>query len=354
MMDRTDAYYYSLPEELIAQEPLPDRSASRMLVLDRRTDRIEHRTVRDLPEFFRPGDALVLNDSRVITARLLGRKRGSGGRVDLLFLEEERPSYWAALVRASGRIRPGLVFEDPAGEWTAEVVEIRPTGGVSLQVTSGRPLSEILEARGLPPLPPYIRRFWGSGRGDPAQIQRDRERYQTVYARLPGSVAAPTAGLHLTNDLLNAIRNRGVILVHVTLHVGLGTFKPIEADSIERHVMHEERFELTEAAAEALNRVREGGGRIAAVGTTSVRVLETTVTEERIFRAECGRTRLFIHPPYRFRAVDVLLTNFHLPRSSLLVLVSAFAGRERILRAYEEAIRTRYRFFSYGDAMLIL
>jgi len=353
-MNRTDDYTYELPERLIAQEPLPDRDASRMLVLDRSTDRLEHRSIRDLPLFVQPGDALVVNDSRVVAARLLGRKRGSGGRADLLFLEEEEEGLWVALVRASGRIRPGVVFEDPEGEWEAEVVTLHSGDGVRLRVESRRPLPAIFEEKGLPPLPPYIRRPWSAGRCDPEQVRRDRERYQTVYARVPGSVAAPTAGLHLTPALLEEIRSRGAEIVTVTLHVGIGTFRPIAAETLSNHRMHDERYEVTAEAADTLNRVRSAGGRILAVGTTSVRVLETVTDETGRIQAGMGRTGLFIHPPYRFKAVDRLLTNFHLPRSTLLVLVCALAGRERVLEAYQEAVRREYRFFSYGDAMLIL
>jgi len=350
---KTADFDYALPPELIAQRPAPDRDGARMLVLDRASGARQHRAVRDLPAFLRAGDALVLNDSRVIPARLFGVKPGTGGRVEVLFLEEEQPGLWLALYKAAGGARPGARFRSPSGRIRGELVDRAPEGRVRLRVESDGPFLEALEAEGTPPLPPYIRRPRGANAADPAQRAADRERYQTVFARQAGSVAAPTAGLHFSRPLLEAVQARGATLVTVTLHVGLGTFKPIAAEELDGHVMHEERYDVTPETAACLNRIRETGGRWVAVGTTSARVLETATDAQGILRAGAGRTRLFIRPPYRFKGVDALLTNFHLPRSTLLVLVSALAGWEAIRGAYAEAVRERYRFFSYGDCMLI-
>ena len=326
----TRDFDYELPEERIAQEPAP-RGESRLLVLDAEGPE-RHRRVRDLPKLLRPGDLLVLNDTRVIPARLYGL-RGEG-RMEVLLVEKLGDREWEALVRPGRRAKPGVVilFED----LSAEVVEKRED---RYRLRFSEPVEPHLDRLGHIPLPPYIHR------PDKAS---DRDRYQTVFARTPGAIAAPTAGLHFTEKLLEEIAAAGIGIARVTLHVGIGTFKPVSAERIEDHRMDRERYEVGEETAEAIRRTRERGGRIVAVGTTVVRTLESSGAE-----AGSGSTELFITPGFRFRVVDVLLTNFHLPRSTLLMLVSALAGRERVLAAYEEAIREGYRFYSYGDAMLV-
>jgi S-adenosylmethionine:tRNA ribosyltransferase-isomerase len=352
----TGAFDYELPAELIAQTPIEPRDASRLLVVHRDSGALEHRTFRDIGAYLRPGDLLVANRSRVIPARLRGAKEETGGAVELLLLAVRAdlgPDCWEALVRPGRRIREGqrLVFGD--GALAARVLARTPSGGrvVRLEAPDGD-VPGALARVGSVPLPPYIR----------APLS-DPERYQTVYARVPGSAAAPTAGLHFTPDLLERLGQQGVDAAYVTLHIGLDTFRPIEENDVAQHHIHSEEAELDETAAARINAARASGGRIVAVGTTAVRVLESAAAraEERgIASADVavapfrGRTSLYIMPGYRFRAVDVMLTNFHLPRSTLIVLVSAFAGRELILRAYEEAVRQRYRFYSFGDAMLIV
>jgi S-adenosylmethionine:tRNA ribosyltransferase-isomerase len=350
---KTADFNYDLPPELIAQTPPARREDARMLVLDRSTGAIRHLGIRDLPGLLRPGDALVLNDTRVIPARLFGNKEGSGGRVEVLLLEEEGPGLWLAIFKTAGHPAEGARFRLGRDRILGELLKREPGGRAHLRLTCEGSLLEALEAEGLPPLPPYIRRPKGSPpAGDPRHAT-DRERYQTVYAREPGSVAAPTAGLHLTHELLGAVRAGGVTTASVTLHVGMGTFKPIASETLDGHVMHEERYEVPEAVAASLNRVRQAGGRLIPVGTTSARVLETVTDEGGVVRARGGRTGIFIRPPYRFKAVDAMLTNFHLPQSTLLVMICALAGREAVLNAYAEAVRERYRFFSYGDCMFI-
>ena len=349
-MTLTSDYDFHLPPELIAQQPLPERTDARMLVLDRQTGRTEHRHVRDLAEYLRAGDLLVLNNTRVIPARLYGRK-DTGGKVEVLLLEETEPDVWNAMCRASGRVREGSRFSLGNGRISAVVLDARPSVRVRLRLAADRPVREVLEEEGVPPLPPYIRR----SEGGPSDVRvADRERYQTVYARIPGAVAAPTAGLHFTPELLARLDGIGVGRVELTLHVGPGTFKPVGVEALEDHVMEPERYVLGEEAACRVRETRSRGSRIVAVGSTSTRVLETAADEGGIVQAGQGRTALFIHPPYRFRVVDCLLTNFHLPRSTLLMMVSALAGRDRILSAYGEAVRLRYRFYSYGECMLIL
>lgn len=328
---------YPLPEGAIAQHPAP-RGASRLLALDRE-GRERHRRVRDLPALLRPGDLLVVNDTRVIPARVFARRPG-GGRVELLLVERRDAEQWEALARPGRRARPGALLELAPG-LTAEVVETAPTG--RRLVRFSEPIEPHLERLGHVPLPPYIRRD---------DEPEDRERYQTVYARRPGAVAAPTAGLHLSEELLAALAAAGVERAAVTLHVGPGTFKPVTAERVTAHRMESERYEIDEAAAQAVRRTRARGGRIVAVGTTVVRALESSAARRGEVAADSGATDLFVTPGFRFRAVDVLLTNFHLPRSTLLLLVAAFAGRERVLAAYTEAVAAGYRFYSYGDAML--
>jgi S-adenosylmethionine:tRNA ribosyltransferase-isomerase len=334
----TRDFDYELPDEAIAQQPAP-RGESRLLVLDG-AGQERHRRVRDLPELLSPGDLLVVNDTRVLPARLFGRRAGSGGRVELLLVEKLGPVEWEALAKPGRKARPGTVLELAPG-LTAEVVSKGEDGRHRVRFSA--PVEEHLERRGHVPLPPYIKR---------PDTAEDRERYQTVYARRPGAIAAPTAGLHFTAELLDELRRRDVEITEVTLHVGIGTFKPVTAALVHEHVMDRERYEVCAAAAAAVARAREQGGRVVAVGTTVVRTLESAATADGGVRPGSGTTGLFITPGYRFQVVDVLLTNFHLPRSTLLMLVSAFAGRERVLAAYREAIAAGYRFYSYGDAML--
>jgi len=347
----TACYDYDLPPELIAQEPLSDRTAARMLVLDRSRRTWEHSCVRELPRFLRPGDLMVLNDTRVIPARLFGRKAETGGKVELLLLEELASGEWMALCGSSRRpgIGTKLILAD--GRMRALVTGWESGGRVTIRPEAEERRTFPALPEGVPPLPPYIRR---KGARAPGTEQRDREYYQTVYARVPGAVAAPTAGLHLTDDLLLALATRGIPHAMLTLHVGIGTFKPVSADRIPDHVMEPERYDMPTDTAERINGCRSAGGRIVAVGSTVVRTLESAADEHGRITASTGRTALFIHPPYAFRAVDVMLTNFHLPRSTLLMMVSALAGAELIRNAYAEAIRERYRFYSYGDCMLIL
>jgi S-adenosylmethionine:tRNA ribosyltransferase-isomerase len=356
---RTADFEFQLPPELIAQDPAPSRIGSRLLVLHRASGRIEHRQFRDFREYLREGDVLVLNDSRVIPARLRARRVPTGGAVEILLLEENAANDWWCLLHPGRHARVGteLVLRDRGGQKTdvaASVLEDNAAGHRRLRFTGAPNIADLLEVLGEVPLPPYIRRPDGP-------TPQDAQRYQTVFARRAGSVAAPTAGLHFTDDLLNAIRSQGVEVCFLTLHVGWATFAPVKVETITAHELHDERFELGEEAAQTINRARGGGRRIVAVGTTTVRVLESVAARnDGRLVAGAGRTRLFIHPPYRFRMVDALLTNFHLPRSTLLMLASAFAapeetrGRELLLSAYAEAIRERYRFFSYGDAMFIV
>lgn len=349
---RTDEFDYILPPELIAQEPAPERTASRMLVLHRQTGAFEHRFIRDIGDYLRSGDVLVVNDTRVILARLVGRRAGRGsGKVELLLVEERAPGTWDAMYHTSHPPRSGDSFILAEGHIRGEVVARLDTGHLEVRLTCEGELQAALEKYGITPLPPYISRVFPM----PESTRTlDRERYQTVYARVSGAVAAPTAGLHFDAQLLAELAAQGVARADVTLHVGPGTFRPVKVEQIETHVMEPERYEITPTAAAMIDHARAAGGRIVAVGTTSVRTLESVAGPDGRITAGQGRTALFIHPPYRFKIVDALLTNFHLPRSTLLMLVSAFAGFELIRRAYEEAIRQRYRFYSYGDCMLIL
>ncbi len=340
---RVDLFDYELPEELIAQEPLPERTASRMMVLLRAEQRWEHRFFRDLPSYLRPGDVLVLNDTRVIPARLIGRRQ-TGGRVELLLLRPISGERWLALARPGRRVRAGDVITI-SNDLRVRVVAMHQEGIREVELECAGDLLEVLDRVGQPPLPPYIRR--------PARPE-DRERYQTVYARDPGSAAAPTAGLHFDQQMLHRLQQAGIKIAFVTLHVGLGTFRPVTAENVEDHKMHAEPYRITEQAAQRINQARQRGGRVVAVGTTVVRALETVADDSGTIHPGQGETDLFIYPGYKFKAVDAILTNFHLPRSTLLILVCAFAGRELVLAAYREAVRQRYRFYSYGDCMLIL
>ena len=357
---RTSDFDYTLPHELIAQKPTEERDQSRLLVLQRPDGRIAHRRFADLPEYLRAGDVLVLNDSRVVPARLRGVKAAGGGQIEVLLVEEKALNDWWVMLRPGKRVRAGtrILFADRHGQPTevrATVIEKSEEGHCRIQFSGPAKIVEALEAIGEAPLPPYI------ARDAPGLAAFDRERYQTVYARSDGSVAAPTAGLHFTEALLDEIRSRGVEVCFVTLHVGPGTFAPVKSENVEGHVMHAERFQISAATAHAVNNARRTGRRVIAVGTTTLRALESVAAEnqERLVGVQ-GRTRMFIYPPFDFQVVDALLTNFHLPRSTLLMLVSAFAapgetrGRDLIQSAYAQAIRERYRFYSYGDAMLIL
>ena len=346
---RTSDFDYVLPEERIAQTPAEPRDASRLLVLDRNQPdgRLEHRTFRDLTEYLHPGDLMVFNRSRVIPARLYGTETRSGARVEVLLVRRQEPGIWQALGRPGRRLRPGaevLISKDGSPAARVEVLAAHENGLRTVSVSDESILADLGEL----PLPPYIK-----------ETPRDPERYQTVYADAPGSVAAPTAGLHFTDDLLERIRGMGVSVAWVTLHVGLDTFRPIHGENIAEHKIHTEWFELPQETAAAINETRERGGRVIAVGTTSVRTLEHVANLNRghgtdRIGAATGDADLFIVPGYSYKLVDAMLTNFHLPRSTLLMLVSAFAGRERILAAYEEAVRREYRFYSFGDAMLLL
>lgn len=349
---RTDAFDYDLPREFIAQHPAARRDDARLLVLDRAGGTTAHRRFRDIAEYLEPGDLLVLNDTRVVPARLIGH-RETGGWVELLLiapLHAGRRQVWRALVKCRGHLRAGESLTIEGGAMSCTVRD-RPKGG-EVELEFDRDASEVLAALdqvGRAPLPPYIKR----PRGDDPDRSADRERYQTVYASQPGAIAAPTAGLHFTAELLEQLAARGVRHAAVTLHVGLGTFRPVTAERIAEHVMHAEYYELSEEAATALRTAREAGGHVVAVGTTATRVLEAAGRGQGLVSAS-GWTDLFITPGFEFRAVDRLLTNFHLPRSTLLMLVAAFAGLEPVLAAYEEAKQRGYRFYSYGDAMLIL
>jgi S-adenosylmethionine:tRNA ribosyltransferase-isomerase len=344
---RTEDFDYPLPPDLIAQEPLRERDASRLLVVDKSTGAIDHRRFRDLVELVRPGDRLVFNDTRVLPSRLFCR-RPTGGEVELLFTERIDDRTWKALAKPGRRLKPGslLSVNGDRGDATLTVVAVEANGERIIRLNDGGApsIAEVIERFGHLPLPPYIRR---------ADCQEDTERYQTVYAARPGAIAAPTAGLHFTPSLLAAFGEQGVEVSFITLHVGAGTFLPVKVADPHDHVMHEERFELSQKAAEEIMRTKQQGGKIIAVGTTAVRVLEHCSSASGTLQAGAGRTRLKILPPYTFKIVDCLITNFHLPKSTLLMLVSAFAGEETIRGAYGEAIRQRYRFFSYGDAMFI-
>lgn len=335
---------YRLPQELIAQKPTRPRDASRLMVLRRPEGRIEHDVFRNLPSYLRAGDCLVVNETRVIPARLLGRKAGTGGRVEVLLLRPRTDTIWEALVKPGRRLAPGagLLFGD--GPLEARIVERLPNGGRLVEFAGDAAgVADALKKLGRVPLPPYVH--------EPLD---DDERYQTVYSTDESSVAAPTAGLHFTRELLDAIRQLGVDIVTVRLSVGLDTFRPVTADQVEDHAVHSEEYEIDEPAAAGINQAHARGARVIAVGTTTTRVLETVAAGAGTVCACAGETRLFIYPGHEFKVVDAMITNFHLPRSSLLMLVSAFAGREPVMNAYEEAIAQRYRFFSFGDAMLII
>lgn len=336
-------FYFDLPQELIAQDPLEDRSASRMLVLNKRTGGVEHHTFHEITDYLQPGDCLVLNDTKVIPARLLGVRQDTGASVEVLLLKRKEKDVWETLVRPGKKARPGMELLFGGGLLSAKVLEIVEEGNRLIQFRYEGIFEEVLDRLGEMPLPPYI-----------THKLLDRDRYQTVYARYEGSAAAPTAGLHFTKKLLGEIEKKGVDIAYVTLHVGLGTFRPVKEENILDHHMHTETYQVTAEAAEKINRAKESGRRVICVGTTSCRTVESAADDNGMLRECCGDTGIFIYPGYRFKVLDALITNFHLPESTLVMLVSALAGREQVLHAYEEAIREKYRFFSFGDAMLII
>ncbi|MCI7066502.1 MAG: tRNA preQ1(34) S-adenosylmethionine ribosyltransferase-isomerase QueA [Butyrivibrio crossotus] len=340
-MDLKD-FNYDLPEELIAQDPLEDRSSSRLMVLHKDTGRIEHKIFRDIIDYLNPGDCLVINDTKVIPARLMGIKEDTGAAIEVLLLKRNADDVWECLVKPGKKARTGarIVFGD--GLLVGEIVDVIEDGNRMIKFHYEGIFEEILDKLGQMPLPPYI-----------THKLQDKNRYQTVYARNEGSAAAPTAGLHFTKELLEKIKEKGVNVVSITLHVGLGTFRPVKVDKIEEHHMHTETFNISKEAADTINRTRAAGGRVIAVGTTSCRTLESAATDDGTIPARSGDTDIFIYPGYKFKAIDCLITNFHLPESTLIMLVSALAGRDNIMNAYETAVKERYRFFSFGDAMFI-
>ena len=339
---KTSDFYYDLPPELIAQTPLERRDGSRLLTLDKRTGETGHGHFYDLPRLLRPGDCLVMNDSRVLPARLLGRREPTGGAAEVLLLVDRGDQVWECLVRPGRKVQPGTRLSFGEGALTAEVLETLEGGNRLIRFDYEGIFLETLERLGKMPLPPYIK-----------EELNDPERYQTVYSRQVGSAAAPTAGLHFTRELLDQIQAMGVSLCYVTLHVGLGTFRPVKEDEITDHEMHAEYCMIPQETADIINRTKQTGGRVVCVGTTSCRTIESWAGEDGTLKASAGWTDIFIYPGYRFKVLDALVTNFHLPESTLVMLVSALAGREHILAAYEEAVRERYRFFSFGDAMFI-
>ena len=339
---KTHDFFYELPEELIAQTPLEKRDASRLLVLDRKTGEISHQIFFDIVQYLHPGDCLVMNDSRVLPARLLGN-RPTGGAAELLLLKDLGEGRWECLAKPGRKLQEGQQMIFGNGELTATVLNVQPDGNRIVQFHYEGIFLEVLERLGKMPLPPYIK----------AELQ-DQERYQTVYSREVGSAAAPTAGLHFTNSLLEKIREKGIKTAFVTLHVGLGTFRPVKAEEIAEHHMHSEFCMMSAETAQILNETKKAGGRVICVGTTSCRTLESLVNYDGTFEEKSKWTEIFIYPGYQFKAMDGLITNFHLPESTLVMLVSAFAGRENVLIAYEKAVQERYRFFSFGDAMCIL
>lgn len=341
-MDVKD-FYFDLPQELIAQDPLEDRSSSRLLVLDKNTGAIEHRVFKDIVNYLRPGDCLVVNDTKVIPARLFGVKKDTGAKIELLLLKRRENDIWETLVKPGKKAKPGTVIDFGDGLLTGTVLETVDDGNRLIQFSYEGIFEEILDQLGQMPLPPYI-----------THQLKDKNRYQTVYAVHEGSAAAPTAGLHFTKELLKQIEDMGVKIAHVTLHVGLGTFRPVKVENVLDHHMHSEFYVVEESEAKKVNDTKAAGGRVICVGTTSCRTVESASTEDGILQAKTGWTDIFIYPGYRFKILDALITNFHLPESTLIMLVSALMGKDFIMRVYEEAVKERYRFFSFGDACLFL
>lgn len=340
---KTSDFNYELPKELIAQDPLEDRSASRLMHLDPVTGAVEHRHFTDILEYLHPGDCIVINDTKVIPARLYGKKEETGAAIEILLLKRKKNDVWETLVKPGKRCKIGTVLSFGEGVLTGKVTDILEDGERLIQFTYDGIFEEILDRLGEMPLPPYI-----------THKLKDKNRYQTVYAKHEGSAAAPTAGLHFTKELLKQVEDMGVRIAHVTLHVGLGTFRPVKVDDVKAHHMHSEYYVVEEDQAKLINDTKTTGHRVIAVGTTSCRTLEAAVSDDGILRPKSGWTDIFIYPGFKFKMIDGLITNFHLPESTLIMLVSALAGKEHILAAYNEAVKERYRFFSFGDAMLIL
>lgn len=336
-------FYFDLPEELIAQDPLEDRSSSRMLVLDKKTGERQHKVFKEVVDYLNPGDCLVINNTRVLPARLIGSKEGTGAKIEVLLLKRKQDNVWETLVKPGRKAKPGtrIVFGDHL--LVGEVIDIVEEGNRLIRFEYEGIFEEVLDKLGEMPLPPYI-----------THQLKDKDRYQTVYAKHNGSAAAPTAGLHFTKELLEQIKAKGVKVANVTLHVGLGTFRPVKVENVLDHHMHSEFYRIEEEDAKLINDTKKAGGRIISVGTTSTRTMESVADENGMVRAGSGWTEIFIYPGYKFKVIDGLITNFHLPESTLLMLVSALAGREHVLEAYQEAVEKRYRFFSFGDAMLII
>lgn len=341
-MMKTSDFNFDLPQELIAQDPLEDRSSSRLMVLNKESGEITHRIFHDITEYLHPGDCLVINDTKVIPARLIGTKEDTGAHIEILLLKRKENDIWETLVKPGKKCRPGARVVFGNGELKAEIVDVLEDGNRLVHFEYEGIFEEVLDRLGQMPLPPYI-----------THKLQDKNRYQTVYAKYEGSAAAPTAGLHFTKELLKQIEDMGVNIARVTLHVGLGTFRPVKVENVLEHHMHSEYYNVTEDAVKMINDTKKNGGRIIAVGTTSTRTLESVADENGMIQPGCGNTEIFIYPGYKFKAIDCLITNFHLPESTLLMLVSALAGKDHIMAAYEEAVKERYRFFSFGDAMFI-
>lgn len=340
---KTSDFYYDLPEELIAQDPLEDRTASKLLVLDRKTGAVKHKIFSDVIDYLTEGDCLVINNTRVIPARLIGEKEGTGGKVEVLLLKRRANDVWETLVKPGKKLKPGAKITFGDGRLRAEVLEVVEEGNRLVKFYYEGIFEEILDSLGEMPLPPYI-----------THKLEDKEMYQTVYAKFDGSAAAPTAGLHFTKELLNKIEEKGIKIASITLHVGLGTFRPVKVDDVNNHHMHTEWYEVNAEAAEIINETKRNGGRVICVGTTSCRTIESVADDNGYMKAKTGETDIFIYPGYKFKIMDGLITNFHLPESTLVMLVSAFAGKENVLAAYETAVKERYRFFSFGDAMILI
>lgn len=339
---KTADFAYDLPEELIAQDPLQDRAASRLMLLDKKTGEREHTDFHHIIDYLEAGDCLVINDTKVIPARLIGAREETGGKVEVLLLKRQENNIWETLVKPGKKARPGTRLVFGGGLLKAQVLEVVEEGNRLIQFEYDGIFEEILDKLGQMPLPPYI-----------THELKDKNRYQTVYAKYEGSAAAPTAGLHFTKELLQEIEEKGVSIAHVTLHVGLGTFRPVKVEDVTRHHMHTEYYRVSKEAADIINHTKKNGGRVICVGTTSCRTIESAANEDGLIEAKEGDTSIFIYPGYEFKVLDCLITNFHLPESTLLMLVSALAGKEHIMEAYEEAVRMKYRFFSFGDAMFI-
>ena len=339
---KTSDFYFDLPEELIAQDPLEDRSSSRLLVLNKTTGEVEHHVFKDIIDFLHEGDCLVLNNTKVIPARLMGVKADTGAAIEVLLLKRRENDIWETLVKPGKKARPGAVISFGDGILTGTVLDVVEEGNRLIQFSYEGIFEEVLDRLGEMPLPPYI-----------THKLQDKSRYQTVYAKYEGSAAAPTAGLHFTQDLLKKVEEKGIKIAYVTLHVGLGTFRPVKEDNVLNHHMHSEFYQVTQEAADLINDTKAAGGRVICVGTTSCRTVESAANEEGKVVAGCDNTEIFIYPGYKFKVLDNLITNFHLPESTLIMLVSALAGKEQVLNAYKTAVEMRYRFFSFGDAMFI-